>query len=134
LFIYKNVKLLTSLLRLINDIEKQVVCSMQWLPKTKLGKVNFVLFFLVIIGCGALFLLWQHNKTSYDSVDAAQDAVKDPKVTTKESPFKGISYVEERSKTYHYTLTYPKTGIKAVDDAIKKSIYAKRDAFLASPL
>ena len=131
-FIYKNVKLLTSLVRLINDIEKQVVCSMQWLPKTKLGKVNFVLFFLVIIGCGALFLLWQHNKTSYDSVDAAQDAVKDPKVTTKESPFKGISYVEERSKTYHYTLTYPKTGIKAVDDAIKKSIYAKRDAFLAS--
>ena len=97
-----------------------MVCSMQWLPKTKLGKVNFVLFFIVIIGCGALFLLWQHNKTSYDSVDAAQDAVKDPKVTTKESPFKGISYVEERSKTHHYTLTYPKTGIKVVDDAIKK--------------
>lgn len=105
---------------------------MHWLPKTKLGKINFILFFIAIIGCGALFLLWQHSKTSYDSVDAAQDTVKDPEVATKKSPFKGITYIKENSKTHQYTLTYPRTGIQAVDDSIQQAIYAQRDAFLDS--
>lgn len=116
---------------------------MQWFPKTKLGKINLALVIMLLISLGCFLVLVNLHqsgqnlagtvkKISQDEQEEKQqkNAVKKVHVTTEESPFKGVTYTTEKSKVDRYQLMYPKTGIANVDDAIQKSVYAKRDDFL----
>lgn len=106
---------------------------MQWLPKTKLGKINLVLLTVLTLCVGMFLGLLGYNKTEHHSAGATQEDLDNDSILVKEkSPFEGISYIKEQSDTKYYKLVYPMTGEAAVDKVIQDAVYAKRDAFVAS--
>lgn len=120
-------------------------------PKTKLSTLNLLLALLFISFLSLFFVLF-HNYQKTQLVEANEpvsngemnkkvndetneEANKNTDTVTiqkKDSPYKGIQIVTERSKADHYTLTYPETTNTSVNRAIKKKLYAYRDAYLAS--
>ncbi|WP_010302775.1 hypothetical protein [Kurthia senegalensis] len=120
-------------------------------PKTKLSTLNLLLALLFISFLSLFFVLFHNyqktqlveanepvsngemnkkvNDETNEEVNKNTDTVT---IQKKYSPYKGIQIVTERSKADHYTLTYPETTNTSVNRAIKKKLYAYRDAYLAS--
>lgn len=104
-------------------------------PKMKLSTLNLLLSLLFISFLSLFFVLF-HNYQKTQLVEANEPTPKKVTNTTaihkKQSSYKNIQIVTEQSTVNRYTLRYPETPDAKVNAAIKKKVYASRDAYLKS--